>query len=166
MLIDQLVFCANWAGLKYVRKQREKGANYHFKIHPLLGTTMWQRLGRVYEGLSIPGFTRTQCPVVVKEHGQNRLLFTSRSSSNASHVLSCDFHINERGGFSVSEEHLAPVLAPGSLGTFDEDGAMASCIVRDDQSGILYLYYTGWNKGVHVPFKNLIGVAKSSLETG
>jgi hypothetical protein len=52
-----------------------------------------------------------------------------------------------------------PVLGVGELGTFDESGAMGDWIVA--QEGNFFLYYTGWNLGVTVPFRNAIGLAVS-----
>jgi hypothetical protein len=53
-----------------------------------------------------------------------------------------------------------PVLGPGSLGAFDDSGAMGSCIV--ERGGIKYLYYIGWSRGVSVPFYTFIGCAVST----
>jgi hypothetical protein len=51
------------------------------------------------------------------------------------------------------------VLTPGPLGTFDDSGAMGSCLV--EQEGRRYLYYIGWNRGVSVPFYTYVGLAIS-----
>jgi hypothetical protein len=42
--------------------------------------------------------------------------------------------------------HDRPVLDLGRTGTFDDSGAMPSCIV--DQDGVKYLFYIGWNRAV------------------
>ena len=55
--------------------------------------------------------------------------------------------------------HDRPVLGLGKLGTFDDSGAMPSCIVN--HRGKKFLYYIGWNKGVTVPYRNAIGLAVS-----
>lgn len=59
----------------------------------------------------------------------------------------------------VLRVHDRPVLGLGELGTFDDSGAMPSCIVNRD--GRKYLYYIGWNRGVTVPYRNSIGLAVS-----
>ena len=51
----------------------------------------------------------------------------------------------------------APALGPGGLGEFDEQGAMFSW--RMQAGGEARLYYTGWNIGETVPFRNAIGLA-------
>jgi len=55
--------------------------------------------------------------------------------------------------------HDRPVLSLGKLGTFDDSGAMPSCIVNHE--GKKYLYYIGWNRGVTVPYRNSVGLAIS-----
>lgn len=52
-----------------------------------------------------------------------------------------------------------PVLPSGELGTFDDSGAIPCWIVNHE--GVKYLYYTGYNIGVTVPFRNFIGLAIS-----
>jgi hypothetical protein len=52
-----------------------------------------------------------------------------------------------------------PVLEPGPLGTFDDSGAMGSCLVAQGERK--HLYYIGWSRGVSVPFYTFIGCAVS-----
>jgi hypothetical protein len=52
-----------------------------------------------------------------------------------------------------------PILKPGRLGTFDDSGAMGSCLVSNGRRK--YLYYIGWSRGVSVPFYTFIGCAVS-----
>jgi hypothetical protein len=52
-----------------------------------------------------------------------------------------------------------PALGLGKIGAFDDSGAMPSWIV--DFKGAKYLYYTGWNTGKTVPYRNSIGLALS-----
>ena len=51
----------------------------------------------------------------------------------------------------------APVLDLGPLGAFDDSGVTSSCIVSTEHRR--YLYYTGWSRGVTVPFYLAAGVA-------
>jgi len=53
----------------------------------------------------------------------------------------------------------APLLGPGCPGTFDESGVTTSCLVEHD--GTRFLYYTGWTRGVTVPFYFYAGLAAS-----
>jgi len=52
-----------------------------------------------------------------------------------------------------------PVLAPGDLGAFDDAGVTPSCVARRGNDTLLY--YTGWSRGVSVPFYLAIGLAIS-----
>jgi hypothetical protein len=55
--------------------------------------------------------------------------------------------------------HDKPVLSPGKLGTFDDRGAMPSCIVT--HRGRKYFYFIGWNVSTTVRYRNSIGLAVS-----
>ena len=78
------------------------------------------------------------------EYGRSQTGFFEIDITAPSHIL------------STSE---SPVLTHGSLGTFDDSGAMLSWVVeRDDQK---YLYYIGWNVAGTVPFRNAVGLAIS-----
>jgi hypothetical protein len=50
-----------------------------------------------------------------------------------------------------------PVLDLGALGAFDDSGVLPSCVVRDGAERLLY--YTGWSRGVTVPFYLMAGLA-------
>jgi hypothetical protein len=52
-----------------------------------------------------------------------------------------------------------PVLDLGPLGAFDDSGVTMSCLVT--RGGERHLLYTGWSRGVTVPFYLAIGVAVS-----
>jgi hypothetical protein len=66
------------------------------------------------------------------------------------------FFKNPQPPQAIAEE---PALGLGELGCFDESGVIGDWIVRRGDD--LYLYYTGWNRGVTVPFRNAIGLAIS-----
>ena len=65
------------------------------------------------------------------------------------------------GGWGTRSAHLlaGSRLSPGELGSFDDAGVTTSCLV--DQGGRLLLYYSGWTRGVSVPFYFFIGCARS-----
>jgi hypothetical protein len=48
----------------------------------------------------------------------------------------------------------------GKPGAFDDSGVMPSCVVND--RGRKYLYYTGWNLAVTVPYTLSVGLAVST----
>jgi hypothetical protein len=53
-----------------------------------------------------------------------------------------------------------PVLDLGPLGAFDDSGVTTSCLVAHGSRRLLY--YTGWSRGVTVPFYLAAGVAVST----
>jgi hypothetical protein len=61
---------------------------------------------------------------------------------------------------AVGEPSADPALEPGRLGAFDDAGVTSSCIVR--HQGATFLYYTGWSRGVSVPFYLHAGLAVST----
>ena len=52
-----------------------------------------------------------------------------------------------------------PVLELGERGTFDDNGIVGSCLTKVGDRR--YLYYTGWNRGITVPFYLGAGLAMS-----
>src|SRR4029453_13319088 len=52
-----------------------------------------------------------------------------------------------------------PILELGECGTFDDNGIVGSCLTHVGDRR--YLFYTGWNRGVTVPFYLGAGLAVS-----
>ncbi|OAF01214.1 hypothetical protein AYJ54_29480 [Bradyrhizobium centrolobii] len=64
----------------------------------------------------------------------------------------------------VHEVAQIPVLAPGADGTFDDSGVGIGSVVARD--GEISIYYMGWNLGIRSPWRNAIGLARSSSLDG
>ena len=73
--------------------------------------------------------------------GLYRIYFSGRNDRNQSHIgwALIDIAEPER----VLDVSVEPVLAPGALGCFDDNGVSPSCVVKVD--GRTFLYYIGWN---------------------
>lgn len=87
---------------------------------------------------------------------QNNLIniyFNVRDKNNRSHLMMGVFDLSDN--FSLVELTKEPLLSPGKIGTFDEDGAMGCQII--EINGESRIYYQGWNKAISVPFRNSIG---------
>jgi hypothetical protein len=84
--------------------------------------------------------------------------FTTRDELSRSHIAVANVDLG-RSEITVRD---APVLAPGPLGGFDDNGVMTSCLVRDGSR--TYLYYQGWSLGVTVPFYVFVGCAISDAD--
>ena len=120
----------------------------------------WRKLGRIYSPAPLGdwGVSHAAVPVPLRlEAHRWRVFFSPRDRANRSHTGFFDF--DPRRPDRLLRLAARPALSPGALGTFDEDGAMATWIV--EQEGRLLLYYIGWNRGITVPFRNAIGVAES-----
>lgn len=87
-----------------------------------------------------------------------RIYFTSRDLKGRSNILWIDVDISSDEWRMLSREPNL-VIGPGPLGSFDDSGAMGSCAVLEGDK--VYLFYTGWNIGVTVPFRLSIGLAIS-----
>ncbi|HEX7705919.1 MAG TPA: hypothetical protein VF701_05610 [Thermoanaerobaculia bacterium] len=61
----------------------------------------------------------------------------------------------------VTYEHPDPVLDLGPLGSFDDSGVNASCVLPDEAGG-LRLYYIGWQRCERVPYMLFTGLATSA----
>jgi predicted GH43/DUF377 family glycosyl hydrolase len=97
-------------------------------------------------------------PVIEHREGTRyRVYYSTRDHENRARIAYFEIDITKPTGvLRVSE---SPVLDIGSLGAFDDSGVTSSCVV--DHAGEKYQYYTGWTRGVTVPFYFYVGLAVS-----
>ncbi len=121
----------------------------------------WRKLGLIFSPLGEMDWMHSHASYPVAEHlGSDmfRIYFSSRDKNNHSSVGFVDIDIYLPGKIiNISKE---PVLSPGELGAFDNDGVTISCILHFLEKR--YLYYLGWNLCKTVPFCNTIGLAISN----
>lgn len=86
-----------------------------------------------------------------------RIYYAARDAQNHCSISYFDVEAGNPG--HILYRHEQPILPLGRLGTFDDSGMMPSWIVRHE--GVTYLYYTGWNVRLTVPYQNAIGLAVS-----
>lgn len=86
------------------------------------------------------------------------VLFSARDADGRSHVAS-GLLTGVSTGRPVLSVAPSPVLRPGELGAFDDSGVTTSCVVQSGDRR--FLYYTGWSRGVTVPFYLFAGLAVS-----
>lgn len=127
----------------------------------------WIKLGQLFDPASVadrPDWMRefAQAPsTLVMDHAV-RVYFSCRPGPDAngqyvSHAAYVDLdraNLFTRLGLSVK-----PVLALGTLGTFDEFGTYPTSVVRNGDE--IWAYYGGWTRCVSVPFDVAIGRAVS-----
>ncbi|MDO9404322.1 MAG: hypothetical protein Q7T87_09840 [Polaromonas sp.] len=123
----------------------------------------WRKLGRVFCPTGETPWMQSHAAVPIAEHLHDdlfRIYFSSRDARNRSYTGSLIIDIADPT--RVLDLSTTPVLAPGSLGEFDDSGAMATWLT--EVGGRRHLYYIGWNLGVTVPFRNSIGLALASVD--
>lgn len=114
----------------------------------------WQRLGLLFPPRAIGAWSATHAALPLLDPVEPLLYFTARDRDGRGHIgrLGVDL---ERGITCPPGPRL--VLAPGTLGAFDDSGVTGSCVVI--AGGERRLYYTGWMRGVTVPFYLAVGLA-------
>ncbi|WP_113261284.1 hypothetical protein [Agrobacterium cavarae] len=119
-------------------------------------TQRWTKLGLIYSPRHDEQYTHAAVPIADHISGDLfKIYFTSRDRSNRSITRNLVLDIKKPN--EILELGAIPVLVPGNLGEFDDDGAMATWLSK--HGGREYLYYIGWNRGQTVPFRNSIGLA-------
>jgi predicted GH43/DUF377 family glycosyl hydrolase len=123
----------------------------------------WKKLGLVFCPDKNFDWMQSHAANPVAEHLEDdiyRIYFSTRNVNNISSIGYVDIDLKEPN--RILNLSNAPVLSPGELGTFDNDGVSLACIVQHGKSS--YLYYLGWNLCKSVPWNNSIGLAiKSDL---
>ena len=97
------------------------------------------------------------CAALRVDTHRYRVFFSSRDALNRASIGWVE--IDMRSPLSVRTISTEPVLRPGPTGAFDDSGVSLACI--NVHAGLTHLYYTGWNLGVTVPWRNSIGLAVS-----
>jgi len=120
----------------------------------------WKKRGLIFEPPGKIGWIASHAAVPIALHlggDRFRIYFSGRDESKRAQVGYIEIDINAPTEILAFSQQ--PVLSFGAPGNFDDAGAMADWIVNHEDR--LYLFYTGWNRGVSVPFRNSIGVAVS-----
>ena len=128
------------------------------------GFQKWKKLGRVIEtGTSVKGvdILHSMDPSIAQiKDDEHRLYFSNRNELNQSVIYSIDLSLDDPT--NSTNFNPSPILLPGELGAFDDNGVTASCVVKDD--GIWLLYYIGWKPRSTTRFGLMTGLAISEDE--
>jgi predicted GH43/DUF377 family glycosyl hydrolase len=120
----------------------------------------WERRGLIFKvDNQYPWMAHHACVPVAEKVSESvlRIYFGPRDGKGRSVVGFIEVEADDPT--CVLKVHDRPVLGLGALGTFDDSGAMPSCLVNHNDNK--YLFYIGWNRGVTVPYRNAIGLAVS-----
>ena len=121
----------------------------------------WRRLGLLGNpaGSAPWAVSHAALPAVdAAAPGPIELYASSRDARGRARIGRCRLSLEPSPSLSSFDPE--PVLDVGPLGAFDDAGVTMSCIVT--HGGVKHLYYTGWTRGVSVPFYLFIGVAVST----
>jgi len=119
----------------------------------------WQKEGLIFSPAAAGSWMKThaQVPTPLMCEGFIRVYYSARPRANLSLTTFVDLDANHPARVLRINSH--PILELGKLGTFDEHGIMPSCAVRE--ANTVFLYYSGWSRGVSVPYTNSTGLAIS-----
>lgn len=122
----------------------------------------WRKTGLVYapDG-SVPWMaSHAGIPLAWRTPlGEDRIYFSARDREGRAHIAYASVEWADEGP-RVLRVCESPVLGLGETGAFDDSGVMTSCIVGAPEDRV-FLYYTGWSRGVTVPFYFYGGLAIS-----
>jgi hypothetical protein len=120
---------------------------------------VWKKLGRTFCLPESGGGSSThlQGPVAIALHDRVRVYLAARHGNGKSYPAFVDVALDDPT--LVIDVHDQAIMSHGPRGTFDDDGIMPACALRVEQE--IWLYYSGWNRRVTVPYHNTKGLAKS-----
>lgn len=118
----------------------------------------WEKLGLIYVyNKNKQNNNYSTVPFAEKRNGNIfRIYFSPRDELNRSFVSFFDYDIVDK---KIVFESQHPILYPGKLGSFDDSGVVCFQIINYQNKK--YLFYSGWQLGVTVPFYFWIGLAIS-----
>ena len=119
----------------------------------------WKKKNLIFQPSGEFGWmmTHAQVPTVHLMKDRFRVFFSTRNSVGKS--LTACIDLDKNNPSIIKQLYEKPVLDFGKPGTFDDDGVMPSYVLS--QNDQLFLYYSGWNQRVSVPYHNAMGLAVS-----
>jgi len=119
---------------------------------------IWNKKGILFspkgENNLLMSHAQIMAPILIGD--KLRIFFSSRPKPGLTLPFYVDFEKDTLKFLGLCSN---PILELGKPGTFDEHGIMPSCIVKNEKQ--LYLYYSGWQQSVGVPYNNYTGLAIS-----
>ena len=85
-----------------------------------------------------------------------RIFYASRNKANQSYISFIDYDLIKN---EIVFKNNKPSFIPGSLGSFDDNGVVPSCVIK--QGKIIYLYYIGWKPQATTRYSLIAGLAFS-----
>ena len=120
----------------------------------------WKKLGLIIEPQREKWWSVSHAMIPTPDDlggGIYRIYFSGRNKGNQSNITWQDVDLNSDG--KVVGYGDEPVLQPGELGCFDDNGVTPSCVLQVENQK--YFYYIGWNPGSTVRMHLFGGLAIS-----
>lgn len=106
----------------------------------------WERLGLIFKPDTNLEWSKSHAmiPTPFKLDGKQLIYYSGRNSFNQSSIGCFQVQLEDspRVVHSINE----PLLQPGELGCFDDNGVSPSCVI-ELSDGEIAMYYIGWNPG-------------------
>jgi len=99
-------------------------------------------------------YSHAQVPTPFEMDNCIRVFFSGRNNKGMSFITYVD--LEKTDPTQILYIHDEPIIPLGKTGTFDDEGMMPSDLVS--AHGLIYLYYTGWNRRLTCPFHNATGL--------
>jgi hypothetical protein len=119
----------------------------------------WHKQGNIFDPRRHADWagTHAQVPTVLVKDQVLRIYYADRDRSGRSYTTYLD--VDRGDPARVVYTHKQPLMALGKPGTFDDEGMMPAFAL--ERSGRIWLYYSGWNRRLTVPYHNATGLAVS-----
>lgn len=123
------------------------------------GQQRWIKKGLIFSPAPTYAWLQTHAalPVADPAGDFDRVYFSSRDKLGRAQIGF--FEVNFDYPEAILRVSAEPVIGLGPLGAYDDGGVTTSWIVNHD--GKKYHFYSGWSRGVSVPFYFYIGLAVS-----
>ena len=121
----------------------------------------WEKFGLLIKPNKSLYWSKSHCMIPTPYdlgNGLIKIYYSGRDEKNRSHIGFSIVDLNN--GCKVIENSYNPVLCPGELGCFDDNGVTPSCVIDLNEKEIA-LYYIGWNPGSTVRMHLFGGLAIS-----
>ena len=109
-------------------------------------TDSWEKYGLFFSPKSSLSwsYTHAMIPTPAKLNGKYRVFYSGRNILNQSSIGWFEMDLTHKP--TVLQSSQTPVLVPGDLGCFDDNGVSPSCVI-ELENGDIAMYYIGWNPG-------------------
>jgi len=111
----------------------------------------WIKKGLVFKPNSNESWLCSHAAVPIAYHLDDdiyRIYFSSRDKENRSQIAYLELDINNPS--KILHICKKPVIPFGEIGTFDDNGAMPSCIIKNSKIFLYYFHYTFATICVHI----------------